>query len=352
MRRHFLDNTRYTLVLAVVFYHVFYIFNSIGVITNVAIPGIPALDAVMYILYPWFMVCLFVISGASARYALEKQNGKIFWKRKLKRILLPSVAGIFLLGWVNGFVTSRYTDMFAGSGDLIPGFVKFLIYCISGIGPLWYLHELMLCYGVLLLLRKLDQKDTLWRLGGRATLPVLLLLALGLWGSAQVLNTPVIEIYRNGIYLFAFLAGFYVFSHDRVQALLGKFALPLAAAAAVLCAVYTATYWGENFTTLANLKSLLTNLYAWFGTLAVLGLGKRYLDRETRFTHFMGRYSFGYYLFHYPLLITAAWVMDQFFHWPAALLYPALLVWMALAPPLMTRLVRKVPLLRTLLLGE
>lgn len=352
MRRHFLDNTRYGIVLAVVFYHVFYIFNSIGVITNVDIPGIPALDVVMYILYPWFMVCLFVISGASARYALEKQSGKVFLKKKLKRILLPSIAGIFLLGWVNSWVTNQYTDMFAGSGDLIPGFIKVLIYCMSGIGALWYLHELMLCYAAVLLVRKLDKKDKLWQLGGKANPVVLALLALGLWASAQILNTPLFEIYRNGIYLFAFFVGYFVFSHDRVQELLGKFALPLLGIAAALGIAYTASYWGENFTTMENLKSLLTNLYAWFGTLAVLGCGKRYGDRETTFTRFMRRYSFGYYVLHYPLLITAAWAMDKILHWPVAVMYPALLVWMAVAPSVLTWIVRKIPVARTLLLGE
>ena len=48
MRKPFLDNLRYSIVLLVILYHVFYLFNSVGVITNVAIPGIPELDAVLY----------------------------------------------------------------------------------------------------------------------------------------------------------------------------------------------------------------------------------------------------------------------------------------------------------------
>ena len=66
MRKPFLDNLRYGIVLSVVAYHVFYQFNSVGVITNVVIPGIPALDAPLYVLYPWFMAALFMISGICA----------------------------------------------------------------------------------------------------------------------------------------------------------------------------------------------------------------------------------------------------------------------------------------------
>ena len=36
------------------------------------------------------------------------------------------------------------------------------------------------------------------------------------WGSSQLLNTPVVESYRFGIYTVAFLLGYYVFSQDIV----------------------------------------------------------------------------------------------------------------------------------------
>ena len=85
MRKPFLDNLRYGIVLSVAVYHVFYQFNSVGVITNVLIPGIPALDAPLYVLYPWFMAALFMISGICARYSLEKQTGKQYLKGKVRR---------------------------------------------------------------------------------------------------------------------------------------------------------------------------------------------------------------------------------------------------------------------------
>jgi len=97
MKKSFLDNLRYSIVLLVIFYHVFYLFNSVGVITNVDIPGIPALDAVLYVLYPWFMVTLFVISGICARYSLQKQTSKAFLKAKVRRQLIPSISVIFII---------------------------------------------------------------------------------------------------------------------------------------------------------------------------------------------------------------------------------------------------------------
>lgn len=156
MRKPFLDNLRYGIVLSVAVYHVFYQFNSVGVITNVLISGIPALDAPLYVLYPWFMAALFMISGICARYSLEKQTGKQYLKGKVRRQLIPSIAIIFLIGWSTGWVTDQYANIFGGGQ--VPGFAKYLVWCMSGIGVLWFLHELLLCEVVLVLIRKLDKK--------------------------------------------------------------------------------------------------------------------------------------------------------------------------------------------------
>lgn len=352
MRRLFLDNLRYGIVLSVVFYHVFYMFNSVGVITNVVVPGIPALDAVQYVLYPWFMVVLFLISGICARYSLEKQTGKQFLKSKLRRQLLPSVAIVFILGWTSGWVTSQYTDMFGTASDAIPGFFKYLIWSVSGIGAVWFIHQLLILEVALVLVRKIDKGDQLWKLGGKARLPVLCLLALGLWGSAQVLNTPIIEVYRHGIYLFAYLVGYGVFSHEHIQKLLARHAPWLLAVAGVLAAVYTITFWGQNYAAMENLKACLTSLYAWFGCLAVLGAGKRWLDRETAFTRFMASRSFGFFVLHYPIMALAAWWMDKVLHLPVWSMYVILTLGIPVILVPVVALVKRIPILRTLLLGE
>ena len=352
MRKPFLDNLRYSIVLLVIVYHAFYFFNNVGVITNVVIPGIPAMDTLLYVLYPWFMVAMFLISGICARYSLEKKTGKQYLKSRARRQLLPSIALMFLIGWINSWVTAQYTDIFAGSGDLIPMPIKLMIYVLSGTGELWFLHELFLADVVLVLIRKFDKKDRLWKLGGKANFLVICLLVFALWGSAQVLNFPIIEIYRNGIYIFAFLIGYFVFSHDHVQEMLGKKAPMLLAAAGVLAVVYTVTAFGENYSNMAHLKEFLTNAYAWFGTLAVLGAGKRWMDKETAFTRYMAPRSFGFYVLHYQPMVVCAWFLDQVLHLPVWCMYPLVIAAAAVVLPPLVAVIKKIPVLRTLMLGE
>lgn len=352
MRKPFLDNLRYSIVLLVILYHVFYLFNSVGVITNVEIPGIPALDAVLYVLYPWFMVTLFAISGICARYSLEKQTEKEFLRSKVRRQLVPSVAIIFILGWTSGWVTGQYADMFGTNSGAIPGFAKYLIWSLSGIGVLWYLHQLLIAEVVLVLLREIDKKDRLWQLGGKVTMPILCLMVLTMWGSAQILNTPVIEAYRNGIYIFAYLCGYCIFSHDRVQELLAKYAPALLSFNGLMAVVYTVRFWGENYAAMDNLKEFLTNAYAWNAMLAVLGAGKGWMDKETTFTRYMAPRSFGFYVLHYPLLALGAWAMDKVLHLPVWSMYLLLPMTLATILPPLVGIVKKTPVLKTLVLGE
>lgn len=350
MRKPFLDNLRYSIVLLVIVYHVCYLLNSVNLITNVVIPGIPAMDVVEYVLYPWFMVAMFMIAGICARYSLQKQTNKQFLKSKVRRQLVPSVATIFLYGWTVGWVRNQYSDIFGGVAT--PGILKYVIYCMMGIGVLWFVQELLLADVVLVLVRKIDKKERLLRLGGKANIWTLCLLVFALWGSAQILNTPLIECYRHGIYIFAFLIGYFVFSHDHIQELLAKWAPALLAVSGVLAIVYTAANWGENYAATANLKSFLVNAYAWFACLAALGAGKRWLNKETKFTRYMAGRSFGFYVLHYPLMVLAAYVMDQKLHLPVWSLYILLTVLVAATLPPLVALIKKIPVLRTLILGE
>ena len=350
MRKPFLDNARGSLVLLVIVYHAFYLLNSVGVIRNVDIAGIPAFDALLAFVYPWFMTALFAIAGASARYALERKGGKAFLRAKLRRVLLPSIAGNFLVGWIGGFVTLQYQPALFGDAPM-PGFVRYIVLCLTGIGPLWFLHELFLCDLVVLLLRRVDRRDALGRLGERAGLPALLLLTVAVFLSAQVLNTPVMEVYRNGIYVLCFLLGYEVLCHERVQTLLVRAAPALVAASVLLCAAFAAVHFGESYCTMRVLRSPLACVCAWIGTLAVFAGFGRWANRETRFTRHMRQSGFAYYVLHLPLMLLCALALDRGLHATAIVIYPALLVLEALLLPPLAAILRRIPVLKTLLLG-
>ena len=91
MRKHYVDNIRWMTVVFVVIYHVIYMYNGV-VKASVAGPfqEVQYQDVVQYILYPWFMVLLFIVSGMCARYYLEKHTDREFVRSRTRKLLVPS----------------------------------------------------------------------------------------------------------------------------------------------------------------------------------------------------------------------------------------------------------------------
>ena len=81
--------------------------------------------------------------------------------------------------------------MFSNAGALeVPGFVKYIIYCLSGIGVLWYIQLLWIFSLVLALIKTID-KDRFWKVCSKTPFWVILLLCIPVYFAGQILNTPI-----------------------------------------------------------------------------------------------------------------------------------------------------------------
>lgn len=116
--------------------------------------------------------------------------------------------------------------------------------------------------------------------------------------------------------------------------------------------IYLYIYWGENYSLLSNLKSLPTNLFAWFGTLAVLSMGLCFFDKETAFTRHMRTHSFSYYVLHLPLMVLLAYGIDKILHLRGIIMYLALLLGMIVLLPPFAWIIEHIPIINYLLLGK
>lgn len=320
MRRTYLDNTRWITVVLVVLYHVIYIFNGIQTIGVIG-PFRPVQyqDAFQYIVYPWFMLLLFVISGMSARFALEHQSAREFLSSRTRKLLVPSTIGLLVFGWATGYYNMMIGGAFEQMGT-VPGPVLFLIMAVSGTGPLWYIQMLWLFSLLLLPFRKLE-KDRIYSICEKLPLPVLLSFVLLIWGSANIGNTPIIVVYRFGIYGTGFLLGYLVFSHDCIMEQLEKWWVPLSIGAALIGTGFTVSFWGRSYADHEVLDTFACNLYAWVGTLAILATMKKWGNWQNSFSRWMGQHSWGLYLFHYLPLATCAWYLTKFTALPPLIVY-------------------------------
>ena len=298
MRKSYIDNLRWVTVVLVIFYHVFYMYNAegiLGTLGKITDLEVQYFDLYQYIVYPWFMALLFIVSGISARYYIERHTGKEFIKSRTVKLLVPSTIGLFVFQFIQGYINVSFGE--AGNIEA-PGFVKYIIYCLSGIGVLWYIQMLWLFSLVIVLIKKID-KDRFWNICKKTPFWVLILIAVLFWGAGQILNTPVIVSYRFGLYFLAYLLGYFVFSHDEVIEVTKRY-FPLFAVIAVgLGTAFCIVYFGQNYADDPVYRSPLFLLYGWFGCVAMVGGFAKFFDFTNKFTKWMGSHSWGLYIFHY-----------------------------------------------------
>ena len=211
MRKYYLDNIRWMTVVIVVIYHVFYMYNSVGIaggLGQITDLKVQYYDVFMYLVYPWFMPVLFLVAGISSSLYLEKHSGKEFAKSRTLKLLVPSTLGLFAFQFIQGYVSMSLGGAFTGLAEAgIPKFVMFLIMIATGSGVLWFVHLLWLYSMLLLLIRKIE-KGKLQKLASRTPLWMIALFFFPVWGAAQLLNAPIVSVYRCGFYLAFFFLGY------------------------------------------------------------------------------------------------------------------------------------------------
>jgi surface polysaccharide O-acyltransferase-like enzyme len=364
MRRHWIDNLRWVTVLLVLLYHVIYFYNNKGVFGGIGgfgpYPECPQYqDAVMYILYPWFMPLLFLLAGISAFYALEKYDGKTWFKARTRKLLVPGTVGLFVFHWMTGYFNTAVAAR-TGVFDGMPGPAKYIMMAISGTGPLWFVQVLWLLCIVLLGVRALDRKGRFRAWCGKAGIVPLILLGILFWAGEQTLiknprpESPdgLLNLYKPLFYLVPFLLGYFVFSHDEVQEKLSRAWVPLLACAGVSGIVLVVTTFGQDNTSPAYLGSPLNCLYGWLMCLAMMAWFKARFDRTGPFAAYMTRSSYGIYIVHYLVVASLGYMMKVHTQLPPPAMYAILTAAVFTLSPLLYELLRRIPFVRWAVLGE
>jgi hypothetical protein len=243
------------------------------------------------------MPILFIVSGITSRLYLESHSDREFIRSRTTKLLVPSTIGLFVFQFIQGYINMSLSNALDQMAEA-PWFVKYLIMAISGQGVLWFAQMLWLFSVMLVGVRKLE-KDTGWLLGKKVSLPILLLLTGAVWLSAQSGNTPVIVVYRFGLYSTLYFLGYFIFSHQEVMEVVKKNCWLFLALALSLGVGFCFYSFGKNYADEPVYRSVLFTSYSWLGCLAILGGFGRYFDFETSFTRWMSSHSFGLYVFHY-----------------------------------------------------
>ena len=369
MRKHWIDNLRWVTVLLVLFYHVIYFYNNKGVFGGIGgfgpYPECPQYqDVVMYILYPWFMPLLFLLAGVSARYSLQKYDGRTWFRSRTRKLLVPAMLGLLVFQWMTGYFNTIVAAR-TGALDGVTGVARYLMWAVSGTGPLWFIQDLWLFSLLLLLIRKLDGKDKLYAacgraFGGPAGIFWIILLGILFWAGEQFLiENPrpesldgLYNLYKPLFYLIPFLMGYFIFAHDGVQEKLRQAWIPLLGCAAVAGIILIVTTFGQDNTLPAYLGSPLNCLYGWLACLGMMAWFKAQYDKTSPFTTYMTKTSFGLYIVHYLVVAAIGYQLKMHTDLPTWALYVILTLAVFTLSPLLYEVLHRIPFLRWCIFGE
>ena len=237
------------------------------------------------------------------------------------------------------------------SFESVPGIVRYVVMAISGIGVLWYIQVLWIFSMLLLLVRKFE-RDRIWKRGEKTPVWLLILLTVCVYGFAQVLNTPIVTVYRFGIYGFCFLTGYFIFSHDAVVECLSKWWAIFLIAAGATGIFYTIYYFGENYAVEPVLNNMSACIYCWFSILAILAFMKKYGNLENKVSRWMSKKSWGIYVFHYlPLACVAYYLRCFASELPAEIVYIVVGISAFAGALLLYEIISRIPIIRWCVLG-
>ncbi len=328
MRKSYLDNIRWITVVLVVIYHVFFMYNAEGVsggLGQITDLSVQPYDIYQYLVYPWFMPVLFMVAGISSRLYLDKHSDKEFIKSRTTKLLVPSTIGLFVFQFIQGYISMSLGGGLTGLSEAgVPKPIIYFIMVASGSGVLWFIHLLWI-YSLLLVLIKKIEKGKLLKIGAKTPLWMIPLFLLPIWGAGQILNAPIISVYRCAFYFVFFILGYYVFSNNEIVEKLKKYAVFLIIIGAGLNIFFGVYYFiirgGLNYADKPVNRGLLYAACAYFGSLAMLGAMARFGDSCNAFTKWMSRKSFGLYVFHYLGISSVAYFCGKLLHFPAPVCY-------------------------------
>lgn len=351
MRKLYLDNIRWITVVIVVIYHVIYMFNGV---TTYKVMGPfhdnQPQDVFLYLVYPWFMLLLFVVSGMSARLELNNISVEAFISKRTRKLLVPSTIGLLVIGWILGYYNMLISGAFEQM-SAVPTPILVLIMCVSGTGPLWYIQMLWIFSILLVFIRKFE-KDKLWNFSGKTGIFTLLAFTILIYGAAQILNTPIVTVYRFGIYFVGFLIGYFVLSHDEVMDKIEQNWIMFSILGAVSCVLFVTMYYGQSYPDHEVLDSIVCNLFAWLGTLGVLAFMKKWGNFENSFTKWMKAQSYGLYVLHYLPIAVSAWYLKLYMNNLAPFVIYVLVGILSFAGAfLLNTIISRIPVIRWCVLG-
>lgn len=329
-RRHDLDVLRVACIVLLVFFHAAMPFNAEWDWFVVDDQRSRLLLEISFFVSRWRMALLFTIAGVGTAFALRRRTGPTYLKERAKRLLVPTIfATLVLVPPQLAAERMREGAHFANPLEFLRTYGDLRLYPDGN----WSWHHMwfvgyLFCYSALALpfflwLRSekgqafhdwVDAKlNTAWVYS--LCLPMGLVYAALIerfHGPQDILNDWAMFF----LYGFLFLYGYLLGDRTRIwEAIQSRRQMSLGIALGMFIFI-DILRWnriepppGTSLPTLAYLA--LTGAMPWFWVLAILGYGRRYLNRDRRWLPYANEAAYPVYILHQTVVVGLAYYVVQ-----------------------------------------
>ena len=313
-------------------YHAAMAWNTWGEPNYIYFEGSKVISSIVVFLSPYSMPLLFLIAGMCTRFALQKRTLRQYIAERFKKLLIPFIFGTLLIMPPMTYIADKFN--YGYEGNLLKHysvfFTKFtdLTGADGGFsaGHFWFILYLFVisvaAVGIIALQKKSMPKR-------KKDIPLYLICLLGV---PLPFLTELFSIGGKSFaeYMYIFMAGYYIFSKDDVIRKTEKYKwlfLSVGLTAAVLN-VYLFIWCDTQYLLLGAVMKFMSE---WFMLIALVGMGKRYLNLSGKVSAYMSRRSFAFYIFHFIWVVLFQYFMSDIFGNSMILLYivPVFLAYIA-----------------------
>ena len=330
-RKYYIDWLRVLAILSVFVYHSTKFFDPGNWHIKNATTFLEA-RGVQSFMEIWMMPFIFIISGASVYFAMDKGGAGKFFKDKVLRLGVPLLVGVFTHASLQVYLERLTHHQFSGSYfEFLPHYFDG-IYIDAGVGGnfawagmhLWYLLILflfcLLCYPMFRWLKGKGEK-VLSNVGNFLALPVTIyLLAIPLNLVEMVTSdTPVDRLSPGGwnfaMYLCFFILGFVLISSDRLLARIQQMRWPSLGVSLALTAGYMLLIININnpaYTAMSEgLDDPILNFAVWGWIFTFLGFGMQRLNFSNPALKYANEAVLPFYILHQTVLLCVGYFIVQ-----------------------------------------
>jgi glucan biosynthesis protein C len=330
-RRYDLDWLRVLAILSVFVYHSTRFFNlgDWHVKNPITYTGVQAFESFMEI---WMMPLIFLISGASIFYAMDKGGAGKFFKDKVLRLLVPLLVVVFTHASLQVYLEKVTHGRFSGSYfAFLPHYFEGMYLDIGSTGN-FAIHGMHMWYVLILFIFCLIFYPLFrwWKGSGRGVMNTLGNLLASPWTMWLVLALPIflLDLWIDGTdwtfgaggwaflyYIFFLLYGYVIMSHERLQLNIHRARWSYLTAGLILSATYVFLNMNASNPVIVPWENELGDPLYFLSACtllpAFLGFAMQHLTKTTPFLKYSNEAVLPFYILHQTVLLVIGYFVVQ-----------------------------------------